>query len=214
MYQENEVWKEQLQVMQEENMSGSSDAFNPCLMPNLMLLSKLKVPNFEKFSGSECSLAHLGVYLQKMAAHCGDDNLLIQHFQDSLTREALRWYRIKIHTWDDVACAFITQYNNDIASNKLTLLNMGKKASRYSHDQDENMSAQSYPQVEKGKAVCLFDDFFKDPCFDHPIEGISQNFADLRITGKEVKGAVKIKDVQYTMPEQSSLKGVEKKKQR
>ncbi|XP_057969565.1 uncharacterized protein LOC131158720 [Malania oleifera] len=214
MNHKNEVWEEQLQAMQKANMFGSSDAFNSCLMSNLILPPKLKVPNFTMFSGSECPLAHLGMYLQKMVAHCGDDDMLIQYFQDSLTGEALRWYnRVKIRTWEDLTRAFIAQYNNDIASDKQTLRNVEKKASKYSHDQEE-MTTQSYPRVEKGKTVCLCDGFVKDQGVDNQIRGISQNLAYLRITRKQVKEAFKIKGVQYTRPRQSSSKGVEKKERK
>ncbi|XP_057982206.1 uncharacterized protein LOC131167414 [Malania oleifera] len=55
MNHKNEVWEEQLQAMQKANMSGSSDAFNPCPMSNSILPQKLKVPNFAKFSRRQFS---------------------------------------------------------------------------------------------------------------------------------------------------------------
>jgi hypothetical protein len=76
---------------------------------------KFKVPDFEKYKGCTCPKAHLTMYARKMSTQTSNDKLLIHYFQDSLAGAALRWYmdldRADICTFNDLASAFMTQYN-------------------------------------------------------------------------------------------------------
>jgi hypothetical protein len=91
------------------------DAHELCLVPDVVVPHKFKVPNFEKYKGSTCPKAHLVMYARKMSTQTSNDKLLIHCFQESSTGEALRWYmdldRTNVSTFNDLASAFIKQYN-------------------------------------------------------------------------------------------------------
>lgn len=54
-----------------------------CLVPNLVIPSKFKVPNFEKYKGDNCPRHHLVMVCQKMTSYTHDDKMMIHCFQDS-----------------------------------------------------------------------------------------------------------------------------------
>ncbi|WJX45728.1 hypothetical protein P8452_32589 [Trifolium repens] len=91
------------------------DAQELCLVPDVVVPHKFKVPDFEKYKGSTCPKAHLIMYARKMSTQTSNDKLLIHYFQDSLTGAASRWYmdldRANISSFNDLASAFIKQYN-------------------------------------------------------------------------------------------------------
>ena len=69
-----------------------------------------------------------------MAAHIGNDKLLIHCFQDNLIGPMTRWYiqldNAHIHVWKDLAYAFLKQYkhNIDMTPYNLDLQWMKKKS--------------------------------------------------------------------------------------
>jgi len=92
------------------------DAHELCLVPNVVVPPKFKVPDFEKYKGGDtCPRAHLVMYARKMSTQTSNDKLLIHFFQESLTDVALRWYMslesANIRTFNNLANAFIQQYN-------------------------------------------------------------------------------------------------------
>jgi len=68
------------------------DVARLCLVPDVVIPPKFKVPEFEKYKGPTCPKGHLTMYCIKMAAHSHDEKLLIHFFQESLTGNALNWY--------------------------------------------------------------------------------------------------------------------------
>ncbi|XP_050914788.1 uncharacterized protein LOC127129693 [Lathyrus oleraceus] len=93
-----EVFQDQLLEMQREiNALRGKDlfgktAFELCLVPNVQIPPKFKVPDFEKYKGNSCPQSHLGMYSRKMSTQTDNHQLLIHYFQDSLTGAALKWY--------------------------------------------------------------------------------------------------------------------------
>ena len=63
-----------------------------CLVPNIVIPKKFRVPEFIKYTGTQCLITHLKAYCNKMAEVVDDDKLLIHFFQDSLSGAALTWY--------------------------------------------------------------------------------------------------------------------------
>ena len=63
-----------------------------CLVPNVKIPSKDKVPEFKKYKGNTCPRAHLVMYVRRMSTHTDDQRLLIHFLQDSLIGAALKWY--------------------------------------------------------------------------------------------------------------------------
>src|ERR1051325_1118284 len=86
-----------------------------CLVPNVKVPTKFKVPEFEKYKGNSCPRDHLMMYFRRMSTHTEDQRLLIHFFQDSSIGASLRWYMnldsSDIHTFNDLGEAFVKHYN-------------------------------------------------------------------------------------------------------
>ncbi|WJX33570.1 hypothetical protein P8452_21764 [Trifolium repens] len=118
------------------SMEGGVDSLNfpdMCLVPDLVLPPKFKVPDFEKYMGLSCPRNHLIMYSRKMASFANNDKLMMHCFQDSLTGTSLNWYMqleaSSVRSWRDLANAFIKQYkyNLDMAPSRTQLQNMSPK---------------------------------------------------------------------------------------
>jgi len=68
------------------------NAHDLCLVPNVIIVHKFKVPIFEKYKGNMCPHSHLVMYARKMSSQTENHELLIHYFQDSLNGAALKWY--------------------------------------------------------------------------------------------------------------------------
>jgi hypothetical protein len=119
--------EEKVNAVQKElrNIRGK-EVFNQsvhdlCLVPDVVIPPKFKMPVFEKYTGETCPQMHLTMYVRKMIAHRRDEPLLIYCFQDSLAGPAHTWYmNLKgINTFEELANAFIQQYkyNSYLAPN-------------------------------------------------------------------------------------------------
>ena len=102
-------------------------------MPGLVLPTKFKTPDFERYDGTTCPIAHLTMFCRKMAGYVNDDRVLIYCFQDSLTGSAARWYNLlsreKIRSWKDLEKSFLEQYKHisDLVPDRLSLQNLEKR---------------------------------------------------------------------------------------
>ncbi|GAU22854.1 hypothetical protein TSUD_282210 [Trifolium subterraneum] len=109
----DEIQKE-MRALRGKDLFGQ-DAHEICLVLDVVVPHKFKVPNFEKYKGNTCPKAHLIMYARKMYTQTSNDKLLIHYFQASLTGAALRWYmdldRANVSSFNDLASAFIRQYN-------------------------------------------------------------------------------------------------------
>ncbi|KAI5407998.1 hypothetical protein KIW84_054014 [Lathyrus oleraceus] len=89
-----------------------------CLVPNIKIPIKFKVPDFEKYKGNTFPLSHLVMYARKMSTQIENDQLLIHYFQDSLSGAALRWYMgldsANIRSFNDLGEAFVKQYKYNV----------------------------------------------------------------------------------------------------
>ena len=52
-----------------------------CLVPNVVIPPKFKVPDFDKYKGTTCPKNHLKMYCRKMGAYAKDEKLLMHFFQ-------------------------------------------------------------------------------------------------------------------------------------
>ncbi|KAI5432054.1 hypothetical protein KIW84_035984 [Lathyrus oleraceus] len=82
--------RKELKTFRGKDLFGKSAA-ELCLVPGVKIPVKFKVPDFEKYKGNTCPLAHLVMYARKMSTQTDNDQLLIHYFQDSLSGAALRW---------------------------------------------------------------------------------------------------------------------------
>ena len=107
-------------------------AVNMCLVPNVVIPKKFRVPEFVKYTGTQCPITHLKAYCNKMAEVVDNEKLLIHFFQDSLSGAALTWYmrldNTKVKKWKDLVDAFMRQYkfNIDVGPDRLSLQAMEK----------------------------------------------------------------------------------------
>ena len=88
------------------NDLGSVDPRELCLVPDLVMSPKFKLPKFEKYNGTKCLENHLATYCNKMVGHAHNEDLLIHVFYDSLAGTAAQWYmklrKDQIRTWRDL----------------------------------------------------------------------------------------------------------------
>jgi len=98
-----------------------------CLVSDVVIPSKLKVSDFDKYKGTTCPKNHLKMYCRKMGEYTKDEKLLMHLFQESLTKAVVTWYTnlesSRVHSWKDLMVAFIRQYqyNSDMAPNRMQL---------------------------------------------------------------------------------------------
>src|ERR1051325_5341625 len=121
--------KEQLRVLN-GNDSVGLDVADLCLVSDVMIPPKFKMPNFEKYKGVSCPETHLKMFVRKMVAYAHDENFLILCFQDSLSGASLDWYvqleKEDVHNWKDLSSSFLKQYefNLSMAPTRIQLQNL------------------------------------------------------------------------------------------
>ena len=91
--------------------ASSFRAHDLCLVPDVVIPSKFKMPVFEIYKGVSCPRYHLMMFCRKMTAYVDNDKLMIHCFQESLCGASLMWYmkleRNHIQSWEDLADAFV-----------------------------------------------------------------------------------------------------------
>ena len=119
-----------IRVIEGVNLYDLVHAAEICLVPNVVIPKKFHVPDFIKYTGTQCPVTHLKSYCNKMEEVVHDEKLLMHFFQDSLSGVALNWYmrldNTRIHSWKDLVDAFIEQYKYtvDIALDRTSLSNL------------------------------------------------------------------------------------------
>jgi hypothetical protein len=176
-----------------------------CLVPDLVLPPKFKVPEFEKYMGLSCPKNHLIMYNRKMASYANDDKLMIHCFQDSLAGASLSWYMqlegSHIRSWKDLANAFIKQYqyNLDMAPSRTQLQNMtqneGESFKVYAQRWRE-LAAQVRPPLLETELVDMFTNTLQGVYFERMIGSVSSGFSDLVRIGERIESGIKTGKIQ------------------
>jgi len=100
-------------VLRGKELFGKT-AYDLCLVPDIQIPHKFKVPDFEKYKGNSCPEEHLTMYVRRMSAYARDDQVLIYYFQESLASPTSKWYmnldKTRIQTFRDLCEAFVQQY--------------------------------------------------------------------------------------------------------
>jgi len=171
-----------------------------CLVPNVVVSKKFRVPEFIKYSGTQCPMTHLKSYCNKMAEVVHDEKLLMHFFQDSLSRAALSWYmrldNTKIQRWKDLVEAFVKQYkyNMDIAPNRTSLSNLGKKDKESIREYAQRWresAAQVHPPLLDKEMVTLLANTLKAPYYEHVMGSLAQQFTDAVVVCERIEQGVK-----------------------
>ncbi|XP_045802534.1 uncharacterized protein LOC123896156 [Trifolium pratense] len=176
------------------------DAMDMCLVLDVVIPPKFKVPDFEKYKGVHCPRNHLKMFCRKMAAHATDEKLMIHVFQDSLSGASLDWYmqleRTQIQTWKGLADAFLKQYkyNLDMAPNRLQLQNLTQKRDESFKEYAQRwreLAARVQPPLLDKELVDTFMSTLRGPYYEKMIGCVTSGFADMVIIGERVEEGLK-----------------------
>jgi len=163
-------------------------AYDLCLVPNIQIPHKFKVPDFAKYKGNSCPEEHLTMYVGRMSAYAKDDQVLIYYFQASLASPASRWYtnldKTKIRTFSDLCEAFVQQYqyNENMAPDRSDLHAMTQEnketfkeyAQRWRDD-----AAQVSPRIEEKEMTKLFLKTLDQFYYEKMVGSAPKNFAEM-----------------------------------
>jgi len=191
--------EESIRAVEGNHLCDLVKAVNMCLVPNIVISKKFRVPEFVKYTGTQCPVTHLKVYCNKMAEVVDDEKLLIHFFQDSLSGAALTWYmrlnNIKVKKWKDLVDAFMRQYkfNIDVGPNRSSLQAMkknNKESIREYTQMWREVVAQVNPSLLEKEMIKLFVNTFKAPYFEYLVGSSVQHFTDLVVIAKRIEQAI------------------------
>jgi hypothetical protein len=175
-------------------------AVEMCLVPNVVVPKKFRVPEFIKYTGTQCPITHLKSYCNKMAKVVHDEKLLMHVFQDNLSGVALSWYmrldNTKIRKWKDLVDAFVKQYkyNMDITPDRTSLSNLEKRDKESIREYAQrwrNLAAQVHPPLLDKEMVTLFANMLKDPYYEHVMGSSAQQFTDAVAVAERIEQGMK-----------------------
>ena len=69
-----------------------ADMAKLCLVPNVVIPPKFKVPDFDKYKGTTWPKNYLKMYYRMMGAYSRDEKLLMHFLQEILVGVAITWY--------------------------------------------------------------------------------------------------------------------------
>jgi hypothetical protein len=174
-------------------------AVEMCLVPNVVIPKNFRVPEFVKYTGTQCPITHLKAYCNKMAEVVDNEKLLIHFFQDSLSNVALTWYmrldNTKVKKWKDLVDAFMRQYkfNIDVGPDRLSLQAMekdNKESIREYARRWSEVAAQVNPPMLEKEMISLFSNTFKAPYFEYLVRSSAQHFTDLVVVAERIEQAI------------------------
>jgi len=195
-----EVLEKRLRAIEGGSSHEFEDAAGLCLVPDVVIPPKFKVPDFEKYKGTTCPKSHLTMYCRKMTAHVHDEKLLIYCFQDSLGGVSLNWYMhlepTRISSWKDLVDAFLKQYkcNMDMAPDRMQLQNMEKKSSETFKEYAQRwreLAAQVEPPLYEKEMITMFIETLQTPFYEHVFGSVSSNFSDIVTIGERIEHGLK-----------------------
>ena len=175
-------------------------AVEMCLVPNVVIPKKFRVPDFIKYTGTQCPVTHLRSYCNKMAEVVHDEKLLMHFFQDSLNGPALSWYmrldNTRIRSWKDLVDAFVKQYkyNMDIAPDRTSLSSLEKaekESIREYAQRWRDLAAQVHPPLLDREMVTLFANTLKAPFYEHVMGSSAQQFTDAVAVAERIEQGIK-----------------------
>ncbi|KAK2369039.1 hypothetical protein QL285_082195 [Trifolium repens] len=194
----NEMQRE-MRALRGKELFGQN-AHELCLVPNVVIPHKFKVPDFEKYKGSTCPRAHLVMYARKMSTQTDNDKLLIHYFQDSLTGAALRWYMdldsTDVRNFNDLASAFIRQYsyNSYLAPDRdeLRALTQREKETFKEYAQRwRELAAQIRPPLEEKEFCKLFLNTLSPFYYKKMVASAPNNFTEMVAMGMRLEEGVR-----------------------
>ena len=175
-------------------------AYDLCLVPDIQIPHKFKVPDFEKYKGNSCPEEHLTMYVRRMSAYARDDQVLIYYFQESLASPASKWYmnldKTRIRTFRDLCEAFVQQYqyNVDMAPDRsdLQAMTQGNKETFKEYAQRwRDTAAQVSPRIEEKEMTKLFLKTLNQFYYEKMVGSAPKNFAEMVGMGVQLEEGVR-----------------------
>ena len=84
--------EQRMRAFEGTSLHNHIKAAEMCLVPNVIISKNFRMPEFVKFTGSQCPVTHLNAYCNKMVEVVYDEKLLIHFFQNSLSDAVVTWY--------------------------------------------------------------------------------------------------------------------------
>ncbi|XP_057952944.1 uncharacterized protein LOC131147193 [Malania oleifera] len=192
--------EERLRAIEGTRTASIAKPLDYCLVPNVVLPPKFKMPDFEKFDGTTCPQTHIQMYCQSMVAYTNNEKLMMHCFRSSLIGTTTRWYiqqnKAQIRTWGDLADAFEAQYRHilEMAPDRMSLSEMEKKPietfREYAH-RWRDAATQVDPPVSDREAISIFVGTLKNPYRSRLVGSTPHNFMDIVAAGARVEADVK-----------------------
>ncbi|XP_058741242.1 uncharacterized protein LOC131613604 [Vicia villosa] len=191
-----EEFEDQFLEMQKEIKSlRGKDLFGKeendlCLVPNVRVPTKFRLPEFEKYKGNFCPHSHLIMYVRKMSMHTEDQCLLIHYFQDSLFGAALEWYMgldsTHIRTFHNLDGAFIRQYKYkiDLALDRDQLCAMfqrEKESFKEYAQRWRELAAQILPPMEEKEMIKVFLKTLSTFYYEKMVASAPNDFTEMNV---------------------------------
>ncbi|XP_050890482.1 uncharacterized protein LOC127095901 [Lathyrus oleraceus] len=176
-----------------------------CLVPDMFIPVKFKVPDFEMYKGANDPRTHIRAYYRKMDGYSNDDRLLMHFFQDSLSRASLQWYMqlegTHIWIWREMVEEFLKhyQYNTHMAPNCTLLQNLTQKFEEtfkeYAQQWRELATRVHHPLLEC-ELVEMFMGNLQGPYLDGIVGSTSSGFSNLVLAGERIENMIKMGKIQ------------------
>jgi len=191
--------QQEMRALRGKEVFGKT-AYDLCLVPDIQIPHKFKVPDFEKYKGNSCPEEHLTMYVRKMSAYARDDRVLIYYFQESLASPASKWYmnldKTKIQTFRDLCEAFVQQYqyNVDMAPDRSDLQAMTQENKEIFKEYTQRWSdvaAQVSPRIEEKEMTKLFLKTLNQFYYEKMVGSAPRNFAEMVGMGVQLEEGVR-----------------------
>ncbi|KAL3753154.1 hypothetical protein ACJRO7_000539 [Eucalyptus globulus] len=172
---------------------------------------KFKMPEFEKYNGMTCPMAHLQMYLVRMTQYVNNVPLMIQLFQSSLVGPALRWYITKninlLETWSEASEAFLKQYKfiMDITPSREDLECTEKKKHESFKEYAirwRNLATQISPEPTNFELRKMFIKTLPYEYCNRMVTTIAESFNQLILVGEQIE--IGLRDGWFTEPDPSA----------
>ncbi|KAK2448950.1 hypothetical protein QL285_008189 [Trifolium repens] len=189
----------EIKALRGKDLFGKN-AHDLCLVPNVKIPTKFKVPDFEKYKRNSCPQSHLVMYARKMSTQTDNHQLLIHYFQDSLTGAALKWYMsldsTNIRTFNDLGEAFIRQYryNLDMAPDRDQLRAMAQKDKETFKEYAQRwreIAAQINPTLEEKEMTKIFLKTLGSFYYERMIASAPNDFTEMVNMGMRLEEGVR-----------------------
>lgn len=191
--------QKELKALRGKELFGR-DVNEMCLVPDVKMPAKFKLPEFEKYKGNSCPQTHLVMYVRKMSMYTNDQRMLIHCFQDSLTGAALRWYMgldsAQIKTFNDLGEAFIKhyRYNLDNVPDRDQLRSMQQKERETFREYAQRwreVAAQVVPPMEDKEMTKVFLKTLDTFYYEKMVASAPTDFTDMVNMGVRLEEVVR-----------------------